>query len=207
MIVGGENMTITSEKIREIQSEIDVTYEEAERYLRRARGDVELAVHLLKIRKDSRFNHFYEETVRIFKEFMVYRLIIKKDEEVFINIPLLLVIVMFWVIDWGNTLFIFIVATGFVLMTNSEIALKRVEAKEDSLAKEKEEGQAPTKTSQTTTNQQASNQQASNQKASNQQVSNQQVSNRDVEQKNSKGHEQQSEESKTDEYNEIVIDK
>lgn len=122
-------MRISSELIKELQRRIDVSYEEAEIYLKKARGDIDYAEYLIKKKRNSSWGHTKNEGRRLFEDMLIYRMIITRKQEVLINLPVLVVVVFFLIVSSNLFLVILIFAVGF--LTECELKIQKTGKKRE----------------------------------------------------------------------------
>lgn len=122
-------MRISSELIKELQKRIDVSYEEAEIYLKKARGDIDYAEYLIKKKRNSSWGHTRNEGRRLFEDMLIYRMIITRKDEVLINLPVLIVVVFFLIVSSNLFLVILIFAVGF--LTECELKIQKTGKKRE----------------------------------------------------------------------------
>lgn len=124
-------MKITSEDVKAVQQRIDVTYEEAERFLIKAKGDIDLAVYMINRKRDSSSQKFFDEAQRIFKELLTYYIKVDKKNKVFLNIPLVLILLFFVLVDLDTKIWVLVVSIGMILISESQVSIFKEEKKDD----------------------------------------------------------------------------
>lgn len=126
-------MKITSEDVKAVQQRIEVTYEEAERYLIKADGDIELAVYRLSKRQESSLSKFIEEAKRIGLELLTYYIKIEKKDKVFLNFPLAFLVLFFAIVTMDTKIWVLVVSMGIILISESQVSIYKEEKLEDSV--------------------------------------------------------------------------
>lgn len=124
-------MKITSEDVKAVQQRIDVTYEEAERYLIKAKGDIDLAVYMINRKRDSSSQKFVLEAKRIFNELLTYYIKIDKKQKVYLNIPLILVLLFFVMVDLDTKIWVLVVSIGVILISECQVSIFKEDKDED----------------------------------------------------------------------------
>ncbi len=120
-------MDITEKMIRELQSRVDVSYEEAERFLRRADGDVDKAEKHARKKANSFWNRLFNEIENIINATLVYRIRVYKDEDQFLNIPIIGFLIVLVLIGVDKTLLLGVVFVILALMTDCSLQIKKVD--------------------------------------------------------------------------------
>lgn len=123
-------MFINEQLIRELQKRVDLSYEEAERYLRRSDGDIDVAEDLFKQRENSLGKRFIRELEKIIDVTIVYRIELYKEDEVFINLPVLVFIVMVVIVGVNAFLFLGVVFVIVSLLLDCRLHFHKVEREE-----------------------------------------------------------------------------
>lgn len=135
-------MKITSEDVKAVQQRVDVTYEEAEKYLIKGNGNVDQAIYMINQKRDSGFSRFMDEVKRIFSELLTYYFKVEKKDKVFIDIPLLIVVMFFTLVNLDTKIWVLVVGIGLILLSESQVSIFKVAKEEDGLVKrEKREQQ------------------------------------------------------------------
>lgn len=103
-------MKITEEMIRALQAKVDISYEEAERYLQKAKGDVDVAYLLYKEKQNS----FSERASSGISGFLQYRFRIVRKGRTLIDLPIAIILLVM-LLDgiWNRAyvlIFLFIIA-------------------------------------------------------------------------------------------------
>lgn len=128
-------MKITSEDVKAVQQRVDVTYEEAEKYLIKANGNVDQAIYMINQKRDSGFSRFMDEVKRIFSELLTYYFKVEKKDKVFIDIPLLIVVMFFTLVNLDTKIWVLVVGIGLILLSESQVSIFKVAKEEDGLVK------------------------------------------------------------------------
>lgn len=86
-------MVIKENDIEIILKSINTSYAEAEKALIKCNGDVNKAIDYLQKKKHSKFRKIYTKLKTSFTDIFRYKLIITKNKEILINLPIALIIV------------------------------------------------------------------------------------------------------------------
>lgn len=129
-------MKITGDMVRDLQQRIDVTYEEAERTLRRTRGDLDEAEAILKRQQGSRLNKLGDEVNRIYKELLTYYLKIVRKEKTVLDLPLLIPLGLFILMTTDSKIWVGVVTIGIILISESTVSIYRVEKEDKRVVRE-----------------------------------------------------------------------
>ncbi len=124
-------MVITEEMIRELQNEVDISYEEAEKFLRQAKGNIEIAKRHAKKKQNSFWNRLFKEFEKIVNATLVYRLRIYKKDDDFVNVPIIIFIVILVIGELEKTLFLGVIFVIWALLADCNLQLNKVDRKED----------------------------------------------------------------------------
>lgn len=138
-------LKITNEDIKAVQSQVDVTYEEAERFLIKSDGDIERAVTMINRKRDSSFSKFIDETKRIGAELLTYYFKIEKKDKIYMNIPLILVVLFFVFVNVDTKIWILVVGIGLILISESQVSIYKSEKEEEDLMVKKDPSEAESK--------------------------------------------------------------
>lgn len=130
-------MKVTSDRVKELQSRIDVTYEEAERVLLTTSGNIDRAVYLLEKRRESKTSRFMEEAHRIYKEALTYYFKIVRKGQVVVNVPLLIVVGLFLIMTVDSKIWVAVVTIGIILISESTVTIYKVENEDGFIVKNK----------------------------------------------------------------------
>ncbi len=120
-------MIITEKMIRELQRRVDVSYEEAERFLKRAGGNIDIAESYAMRKENSIWSRLFSELENIIDATLVYRLKIYKDEDVYTNIPVIVLVVLLALIGVDKSLFVGVVFVVWALLADCNLKLDKVE--------------------------------------------------------------------------------
>lgn len=123
-------MIITEKMIKELQRRIDVSYEEAERYLRRAGGNLDIAEAYAYRRANSFIGRIFREFEKLINATLIYRIRLYKKEDLFINLPVFYFIVFALIIGMDKSLFVGVVFIIFSLVADCNIEIVKVERDE-----------------------------------------------------------------------------
>ena len=120
-------MIITEEMIRKVQERVDVSYEDAERYLRRAKGNIDKAVYMAKTNKNSSWDSFKEDVRNLLNNIFQYKLLILRNKKTIINLPIVLILFFFLILGGsvGHRLFIFFLGLLIALVAECEIRIDK----------------------------------------------------------------------------------
>jgi hypothetical protein len=133
-------MKITSDDVKAVQSRMDVTYEEAERFLIRANGDIELAIYLIEERKASNLSKFMTELNRIIKELMTYYVRIDRKKEILLNLPLIMIVLFLVFLEVETKIWVLVIGIGAILISESQVTIyKRSKDSDSIISREKEQ--------------------------------------------------------------------
>ncbi len=119
-------MIITEKMIRELQRRVDVSYEEAEKFLKRAGGNIDIAESYAIRKENSIGARFFNELENIIDATLVYRLRIYKGEDVFTNIPVIVLVVLMVLIGVDKSLLIGVVFVVWALLADCNLKLDKV---------------------------------------------------------------------------------
>jgi len=134
-------MKITSEDIKAVQSRMDVTYEEAERYLLKANGDIELAIYLIGEKKGSNLSKFMTELNRIAKELMTYYVKIDRKKEILLNLPLIMIVLFLVFLEVETKIWVLVIGIGAILISESQVTIYKRSKDSDSIISQSNEPQ------------------------------------------------------------------
>ncbi|RRD95399.1 hypothetical protein EII17_03925 [Clostridiales bacterium COT073_COT-073] len=121
-----------NELIRILQTREDVSFEEAQYYLKKTAGDVDRAVQLIQKRKNSSFRR----TTKAIKEglagFWKYRVVICRTDRMFVNIPFFVVILLLLLFEMAGVRFVFLsmVVLAGIIFSGSEFNLGKLAAEQ-----------------------------------------------------------------------------
>lgn len=139
-------MKVTSDMVKELQSRIEVTYEEAEKVLLRTNGGLDRAEHILYRKKNSTFSRFSEEAGRIYHESLTYYFKITRGQKIVMDMPLLIIVGLFLIMNADAKIWVGIVTVGIILLSESSVTIYRVKKDQASETVHKdEEAEAPVK--------------------------------------------------------------
>lgn len=114
-------MHISEELVRELQKRIDVSYEEAEYYLKRTKGDINMAVFLIMKKRNSSWERFKASLW----DAMKYRFILTRKGEIIINLPLALLALFLLLYGIERHIFPLIVIFVIILVTECEVRIEK----------------------------------------------------------------------------------
>ncbi|MCT4598628.1 MAG: hypothetical protein N4A50_12205 [Vallitalea sp.] len=86
-------MVIKENDIELILQSINTSYAEAEKALIKSNGDVNKAIAYLQKKKHSKFRKIYNKLKTAFGDIFRYKLIITRNKEILINLPIVLIII------------------------------------------------------------------------------------------------------------------
>ncbi len=132
-------MKITSEDIKAVQSRMDVTYEEAERYLLKANGDIELAIYLIGEKKGSNLSKFMTELNRLAKELMTYYVRIDRKKEILLNLPLIMIVLFLVFLEVETKIWVLVIGIGAILISESQVTIYKRSKDSDSIISQPKE--------------------------------------------------------------------
>ncbi len=108
---------ISQELVRELQKKIDISYEEAEHYLKKSKGNIDMALFLIHKKRHSRWERMKSSVA----ELMKYKIIITRKEQILINIPVLIFAFLVFIYSVGRNLFPLIVLFVIALVLECEV--------------------------------------------------------------------------------------
>jgi len=115
----------TDEKIKEIWQRVDISYEEAEKFLFKANGDVDLAIRLIKEKKYSFFSRVKKEVRRLFKELLSYYIKIEKEERVYVDLPMIFFVIFLLFAEMEAKIWILAIGIGIIFITESKVSISK----------------------------------------------------------------------------------
>ena len=124
-------MYISEEMIREVQKRIEVSYEEAAVYLKKAKGNINHAVYLISKKRNSSWEGFKSAINDVFNSLIQYRIIITRKDRVLLDIPLMLLGVLIFIDDFYSHLFPLFVIFMLILLTECKMKIEREERKQN----------------------------------------------------------------------------
>lgn len=124
-------MIITDKMIRELQRRVDVSYEEAERYLRRTGGNIDMAESYARRKSSSLFNRVFREFEKMIDAMLIYRINIYKDEDHIMNMPILMFVILYFLIGVDKAIFITVVFIVIALLTDCNMKIHKVHRQEE----------------------------------------------------------------------------
>lgn len=110
---------ISQELVRELQKKIDISYEEAEHYLKKSKGNIDMALFLIHKKRHSRWERMKSSVA----ELMKYKIIITRKEQILINIPVLIFAFLIFIYSVGRNLFPLIVLFIIALVLECEVRI------------------------------------------------------------------------------------
>ncbi|MDA3847690.1 MAG: hypothetical protein PF505_14320 [Vallitaleaceae bacterium] len=120
-------MKITEEMIRALQQKIDISYEDAERYLQKAKGDVDIAVLLYKEKQNS----FSGKINSGLGGFLKYRIVITREGRLLVDLPIALLLLLFLINSNVERFFIIGVLFVIALIAECEFKIEKRENETD----------------------------------------------------------------------------
>lgn len=114
-------MKVTEEMIRALQAKIDITYEEAERYLYRSKGDVDYAAYMYKEKQNS----FSEKFRRGFKNLLKYRIILSNKERILVDVPILSLLLLLIIDEMSQRIVIVAIIVIAALVSECEFKIQK----------------------------------------------------------------------------------
>lgn len=124
-------MIITEKMIRELQRRVDISYEDAEKSLRRAGGNIDMAEAHAKKKANSFRNRLFREFEKIINATLIYRIRVYKKDDQFINIPILALLFMTMIIGVNKTLLLGVVFVIFALLADCNLQIDKVKDKDE----------------------------------------------------------------------------
>lgn len=217
-------MIITEKMIRELQRRVDISYEDAEKFLRRAGGNIDIAEAYAKKRSNSFGNRLFREFEKIINATLIYRVRVYKGDDQFVNIPILGFLIVLFLIGVNKTLLLGVVFIILALLADCNLQINKMENQDEfrfykTVNKEDVSDQNENKQTMKETDNKDNdnlnlqnelnikvkstvnlNQEANNQEANNQEANNQEGNYQNKKQKDLKNEED-------DDYYEVTIDK
>jgi len=123
-------MIITEKMIKELQRRVDVSYEEAERYLRRAGGNIEIAQAYCNKRNSSVFSRLFHEIEKLINATLIYRIKLYKGKDQFINLPVFYFILFVLIVGINKSLFVGVVFIILSLISDCNIEMAKVDRRD-----------------------------------------------------------------------------
>ncbi|MBN2222886.1 MAG: DUF4342 domain-containing protein [Vallitaleaceae bacterium] len=124
-------MIITDKVIRELQRRVDLSYEEAERYLRRAGGNIDMAESYARRKNSSLFNRIFREVEKMIDAMLIYRISIYKDEDHIMNMPILIFVILYFLIGVDKAIFVTVVFIVIALLADCNMKIHKVHRQEE----------------------------------------------------------------------------
>lgn len=123
-------MIITDKMIKELQRRIDVSYEEAERYLKRAGGNIDLAESYANKRRHTLFHRVITGLEKLVNASLIYHFKVMRKNAVLMDIPIFTIVILFFVIGDQDFLRLGVVFIIGALISECQMELHRKERKE-----------------------------------------------------------------------------
>lgn len=123
-------MIITEKMIKELQRRIDISYEEAERYLRKAGGNLDIAEAYAYRKTHSFFGKIFSNLEKLINATLIYRIRLYKNDDVFLNTPVFFFILLVFLIGVDKALFVGVVFVIIALVADCNIEIKKFDRKE-----------------------------------------------------------------------------
>lgn len=120
-------MNISEELVRELQSRIDISYEEAEYFLKRSRGNIDLALEMIHNKRSSSSEKAKTGLQQILTNLFEYRFIMMKKDEVFVNIPFAFILLFLLFDGLYENVFFMLVIIVIALALEIEVKIKKKE--------------------------------------------------------------------------------
>ncbi len=117
-----------NELIRNLQEREELSFEEAQYYLKKAGGDPERAAYLVRRHRNSLFRRFLRGFKETFSSFWRYRFIICRQDRTFVNIPFFVFFILIGMTMSVTEVEFFLLAmllTAVVILSGSEMSLKK----------------------------------------------------------------------------------
>jgi len=124
-------MIITEKMIRELQRRVDISYEDAEKSLRRAGGNIEMAEMHAKKKTNSFWNRLFREFEKIINATLIYRIRVYKNDDQFINLPILVILLMVLIIGVNKMLLLGVVFIILALLADYNLQINKVKDQEE----------------------------------------------------------------------------
>ncbi|WZL80055.1 hypothetical protein QBE53_09575 [Vallitaleaceae bacterium 9-2] len=123
-------MIITDKMIRELQRRVDVSYEDAERYVRRAGGNIDMAEAYARKKQNSFSHRFFRGIENLISTTFVYRLKVYRSDDVFMDMPIFLFFILLFIIGVDKTITIGVIFIIIALVAECQLKLHKVETQE-----------------------------------------------------------------------------
>lgn len=120
-----------TERIRILQEREEVSFEEAQFYLKKANGDIDRAIYLIHRRRNSLFFRGKEAIKEIFSSFWRYRIQVFREGRTLLNIPLFVFLLLVLLVESTGfvfTIFSLILITA-IIVSGSELSIVKSEPK------------------------------------------------------------------------------
>jgi len=124
-------MIITEKMIRELQRRVDISYEDAERSLRRAGGNIDMAETYTKKKANSFVNRLFREFEKIINATLIYRMRVFKNEDQFMNVPILTFLIVLLIIGVNKTLLLGVVFIILALLADCNLQIDKVKDQDE----------------------------------------------------------------------------
>lgn len=123
---------ISNDLIRQMQQHVSVSYEDAQYYLKKTNGNVELAVERVIRRRNHWMYKLTDAIKRFFLLFHDYRLMVNKNERSYLDVPIVVMIIYAMIIGIDRSIMVAIVTFLILLLGGVELQLKRRMVKSNS---------------------------------------------------------------------------
>ena len=123
-------MIITDKMIKELQRRIDVSYEEAERYLKRAGGNIDLAESYAKKRRGTFLNRLLIEVEKLLNASLIYHFRVTRKKHTLMDIPIFTIFILFFIIGDQSFFRLSVVFIVGALISECHMELHRRENEE-----------------------------------------------------------------------------
>lgn len=122
-----------NEQIRSLQEREDLSFEEAQYYLKKASGDIDKAVYLIQKKRNSWYQGAKAKIKAIILGFWRYRLRIYRQDRTFINLPFFAFLILLLVLDLGGIGYgyLSLILLIYIIISRSTLCLSNVEAEEE----------------------------------------------------------------------------
>jgi hypothetical protein len=124
-------MIITDKIIRELQRRVDVSYEDAERYVRRAGGNIDMAEAYARRKQNSLFHRAFRGIENLLNITFVYRLKVYRKDDVLMDMPIFLFFVLLLIVGIDRTITVGVIFVIIALVAECQLKLHKLENQEE----------------------------------------------------------------------------
>lgn len=120
-------MKVTSQQVKALQKRIDVTYEEAEKFINKSNGNLDEAEKLVRAQRETMLYKWMTEIQRLIKELLTYHIKITTGDKEVVNLPLAIVFGLFMIMAVDTKIWVAVISMGLILVSESVVSVDRVE--------------------------------------------------------------------------------